>query len=337
MLRSTRLPSQRFLGTLAGFTLMLLFYALFDSPIAHGQNAAPTVKEIYEKALKRNQLIKSLSFEAVVERTDFSGALGKKAPPVMTSRETFAFLDDKRLSKRAPVPGPGGKPEDSSRTHIFNGKTTFMLDPGFVLISDKKAPQCDQESYCLDFLSLALSEEDKARQQVNLSFPLSLNPVPPFPLWSLPYKVLPTMEAVDGQLCYVVDLAGRDRLWVDPQLGFALRQRIKLESPGTDKTPYKSHHYTLSDYTEAAPGVWVPKKVSLVYFRQEMKAGKLVNQPAIEIRIQVESIKINQIDAQFFNPEVRPKTILVNKVGSIIVGGNKPIRLNDIDTGFKPK
>ena len=72
------------------------------------------------------------------------------------------------------------------------------------------------------------------------------------------YALRPLQEQVDGHWCDVVELPGFDRVWLDPKLNYAIRQRMRWNSP---KTPHILSRHTNSDFRETIPGFWIPYHV----------------------------------------------------------------------------
>jgi hypothetical protein len=68
------------------------------------------------------------------------------------------------------------------------------------------------------------------------------------------YRILPTPAEVDGATCWIVEWPDMDRIWVDPERGFAIPRREYHWGRGK---PLKYAHRN-SDYREVKPGLWLP-------------------------------------------------------------------------------
>lgn len=75
-------------------------------------------------------------------------------------------------------------------------------------------------------------------------------------LESEPYRVRGKKEVVEGVGCWVLEVPGRDRIWLDPGHGFAVVKREWLWDDG--KTPM--FRWLNSDFKEVVPGLWWPMR-----------------------------------------------------------------------------
>ncbi len=68
------------------------------------------------------------------------------------------------------------------------------------------------------------------------------------------YRVLAAPEDIEGALCWVAEWPGMDKIWVDPQRGFAITRREFAWGPGKPlKYAHRNH-----DFREVKPGLWLP-------------------------------------------------------------------------------
>jgi hypothetical protein len=71
------------------------------------------------------------------------------------------------------------------------------------------------------------------------------------------FVVRPNSELIDGFSCLVLERAGKDIIWVDPEHGFSVRRRQYFQSPGS--LLFEAHHW---GFEERTPGIWLPGKES---------------------------------------------------------------------------
>lgn len=69
------------------------------------------------------------------------------------------------------------------------------------------------------------------------------------------FRVRPSLEAVDGFLCHVLDRSNKDVIWVDAEHGFGVRRRIYYQAP--DMPLFETR---IGGFEERAPGIWLPNK-----------------------------------------------------------------------------
>ena len=96
--------------------------------------------------------------------------------------------------------------------------------------------------------------------------------------WRLPdlleegnWRIVHEQEALDGAECLVIESSNGDRLWLDPQLGYAVRRWTQTA------IPWDVRYF---DFQQVSDDFYVPHKiVSLDYVPQEASAG--VSGPAL--------------------------------------------------------
>jgi hypothetical protein len=126
------------------------------------------------------------------------------------------------------------------------------------------------------------------------------------------YKVLPTPENVDGELCWVVAWPEMDRFWVDPQRGFAIPRRIYCWAPGKPRR-VEYHH---SDYREVKPGLWLPfTQVEDVYTSPIAdKDQSLWGKVASRCEYRLHSIEFDHVPDSLFEVKLPPGTRVIDTV-----------------------
>lgn len=131
------------------------------------------------------------------------------------------------------------------------------------------------------------------------------------------YRVAPALEQIDGAWCHLVKRPGVDRIWVDGELGFALRRRELYFGEDRPAQTLKSLHYN-RDHFEALPGLWLPKTQVVDYypdpkFESRDVWGKLTNRLTMEAT----TLEFNSLDDDFFALNVPPDTVVIDQVRDI--------------------
>jgi hypothetical protein len=104
-------------------------------------------------------------------------------------------------------------------------------------------------------------------------------------------------ERVDGAWCDVVALAAEDTMWFDPAKNYALRRR-ECRSAGTSVLEAV---FTLSDYREQAPGVWIPWDARRVLY-DVTRTGSDGNSPIFsDAHGRVVRVVVNSLSKEFFD------------------------------------
>jgi hypothetical protein len=127
------------------------------------------------------------------------------------------------------------------------------------------------------------------------------------------YRLLPEPEVIDGATCQVLELSGPDpgsvldRVWVDPQLGYAPRKRLWAPLGETGPGTTRVHH--LRDYRTVQSPVALPWEVeSTALVPDRSQKEKLV--PVMTALLTVERLEVNTVPASAFRPVYAPGTII---------------------------
>jgi hypothetical protein len=112
-------------------------------------------------------------------------------------------------------------------------------------------------------------------------------------------RVRPRREHVDGAWCDVVTLAAEDTMWFDPATNYALRRREGRSAQGGVLEAV----FTLSDYREQAPGVWIPWEARRVLY-DVTRAGPDGDPPIFsDAHGRVVRVAINDLPKELFEFE----------------------------------
>ena len=276
-----------------------------------GKAAAPEAtmrfEEISQAALARIELIESIHVEydeiwkALVDPVP--EGLGVAAPP---QRFVFRSLGQRRfLSQFFIAPkGPDlfnprlivfdGERSADLRFNQYEGKEPVMMSA--FLLQEKVRQVDEHELYCREVLGLLLTDDERSRAAESDRFPHCLgNYAQELKGTSYEPGVLPEQEAVDGAWCHVVEFPGDRKLWVDTELGCALR-KLETYTIGAEEP----HTYMLAeskDFFEAQPGLWVPRD----YVRRV--SAYIPGQPHefhLQLNIKLREISINCVTEDDF-------------------------------------
>jgi hypothetical protein len=123
------------------------------------------------------------------------------------------------------------------------------------------------------------------------------------------YGVLPFQEEQGGALCHVVERPGVDRLWIDPGIGFALRGRLRFAG----QPPALAAGYEMSDFREAAPGIWLPWRVREIVYRGPPRPGGDGPQVEHEVVGSVVRVQVNDVPEELFHFTPPPGTLIQDR------------------------
>jgi hypothetical protein len=123
------------------------------------------------------------------------------------------------------------------------------------------------------------------------------------------YVVLPFQEEHGGALCHVVERPGVDRLWIDPEIGFALRGRLLF----TGQSPRLVTRYELSDFRQAGPGIWVPWRLQRVAYKGVAQQGGEGPQVQHDDLCSVVRVQVNDVPEELFRFTPLPGTLIQDR------------------------
>ena len=115
-------------------------------------------------------------------------------------------------------------------------------------------------------------------------------------------RISAVQEQVDGHWCHVLERPGRDRIWVDPSIGFAVRRREKYEPRSRQIVA----RYELSEYRETEKGIWLPWKIRRTLFNSGQDSDSPGEMVATAV---VEKVVANHVPDSLFRFTPPPGTL----------------------------
>jgi hypothetical protein len=169
----------------------------------------------------------------------------------------FAFKGEKRLNSLVPQ-------KESAKTATgyvlaFNEQHQENYTPQFktATIDDGKQPMLDIDGYSLA-LGIPLADRERATAPTS-SFFL------PYALDVGKWTLRPQLESINGSNCYVLDSPKGQSIWVDPELGFAMRMRqirYVLQDVPVNQWPMDIC-YRYSEFKKCDDETWLPMQISI--------------------------------------------------------------------------
>ncbi len=322
-----------------GVQAMALSALVASASFLKAEEAPPatlTLDQIWKAADERQKSIRNIRVQYDVSWQKFFDTPGTRSIPLdLTSYQVEFALDGERRyleQKYKPSKDPNA-PRYQNEVVIFDGRSTFKLkrDLGaMVLVVPGKERTCEEgELYCNTALQMPYSDRARVDLDGSYFYPHCLRASKPA------YRVLPRQELSDGAWCHVVVLEQplRDKIWVDPQMGCAIRQREQFDkAKGQTIINGRHHHY---DFVKTDADVWVPRKFTCEYFAKAVDPPEFWGKKYLEMSISVHRVSINRVADDVFQPSVLPGTIVVDDKGSYRTSGDKSILLNQLAESAK--
>ncbi len=145
------------------------------------------------------------------------------------------------------------------------------------------------------------------------------------------YRVLQKHEVIQSIECYVIELAGVDRLWFDGDRGILIKRQLFSEG---QERPRLFATIELNDYRRVDPGVWLPFSI-----RRQLHATSEVTV------MDVQRYRTNDVPDELFCFVPPPGTLVYNRdndQGYQVPGGlefleecvNRAQRLNQVSSAY---
>lgn len=150
-------------------------------------------------------------------------------------------------------------------------------------------------------------------------------------VWYLPmaltastmYRVLPTLQEVDGAKCHVVT-SGCDTVWIDSSHGSCIRRRIWFQRPSAVDPAVLLYVYINKDLRQCERGIWLPQKCYRLDFAGPQEPKNTQGELADVHSVVATSIKVNHVPDETFELHFPPGTAvqdLINNKSYIVPHG----------------
>jgi hypothetical protein len=230
--------------------------------------ATASLKDLYDGQMAWRDKIENIevSFAYSLERRrDSARVLAQKrqnrqVPDNYCFEAEIAMKGEKRFTHiRDATPPPvnskikQASPPRGDWVYAFNGaemktfeplRSTGQIHPG------KRDAVDSRHVWYFDSLSWPTGSLAARQRQSAWYLPVALS-------MSSVYRVLPTLQMVDGFPCHVVT-SGPDTFWIDVDHGFCLRRRVWFQMSNLKTTPVLASIYINKDVQEDATQVWLP-------------------------------------------------------------------------------
>ncbi|WP_437192867.1 hypothetical protein [Planctomicrobium sp. SH527] len=115
-------------------------------------------------------------------------------------------------------------------------------------------------------------------------------------------------EVVDDVICLVIERPGVDKIWLDPEKGFALRKReIFFDKSRPRQT--LDRVVLNQDFIEAKPGCWMPQTQVVDFYPDPLyEAEDVWGKLTCRWTIKTDRIEFDKIDDSLFTIEAPPET-----------------------------
>jgi hypothetical protein len=200
------------------------------------------------------------------------------AKPIPHMTYHFAMKGENRFRSQF-LGGKEQTEEDLQQAMIesFNGDEARNYLPGSRrgTVTAEKDRMIDEDGY-LQALGIPLTNRERADTvKSHFLLPTALN------IEDCDWKVRPMLETIDGADCHVLESKYRQAIWVDPQIGCAMRFRESyqfVKNTPKDDWPLQLR-YSFQDYAQLKEDLYLPRLVRIISFMAARQPTNLWNQP----------------------------------------------------------
>ncbi len=297
------------------------------------EKAIHSLKELYEGQMAWRTALENIevSFEYSLRRQiDTARVIAQKrqnhaVPDNFSFEARVAMKGEKRFTHiRETTPGrfatkTAGKPASKPRTrplpefvYAFNGAQMKAFEPTRSLghIHAAKLDSVDSRLvWYFDAISIPTGANAGRQRESAWYVPVAL---------SLPsvYRVLPTLQEVDGFPCHVIT-NGADTIWIDTENGFAMRRRVWFQMRNLSSMPVLAFVYANKDVRQYGDTIWLPHRCYRLDFAGSLEPVNTQGMLTEVHTVTAKTIKINSVSDDVFELDFPPGTnvqdLILNK------------------------
>ena len=117
------------------------------------------------------------------------------------------------------------------------------------------------------------------------------------------WRVVADHERLDGADCLVIESTDKNKLWLDPKAGFAVRRW----TTGNPITTDREYH----DLRHVAGHFWMPQAITLTWFGDNLLPNEYRGKPVMRYRYEMTSFELNEpVPEESFRLAPSPGTIV---------------------------
>ncbi len=241
-----------------------------------------TAKVIAQKQQKRN----------VPDNFGFEAQIAMKGEKRFTHVVIDASPAPDSEAGRVSRPQPISRPEF---VYAYNGAQMKTFEPTRSLgqIHRAKLDSVDsRHMWYFDSISIPTGPGAGRQSQSAWHVPTALS-------LSSAYRVLPTLQLVDGYRCHVVT-SGPDTIWIDTEHGFCMRRRVWFQRSSAKSTPVLAFLYVNRDIRPVADEIWLPYSCYRLDFAGTQEPENTRGQLSEVHAITAKSIQVNSVADDLF-------------------------------------
>jgi hypothetical protein len=129
------------------------------------------------------------------------------------------------------------------------------------------------------------------------------------------YRVLPTLQLVDGFLCHVAT-SGPDTIWIDVAHGSCMRRRVWFQMTNFDRAPVLAFVYVNKDFRQYADDIWLPHQCYRLDFSGTLEPANSQGLLAEVHTVAAKTIHVNSVPDDLFELTFPPGTSVQDLVAN---------------------
>jgi hypothetical protein len=279
------------------------------------EKAKCSLRELYDGQMAWRNALQSVEVEfdySLQRYRDTARVIAQKrqkvaVPDNFSFQATIAMKGEKRFTRtRYTTPPAAGQNAagaisaqqvkgPSEFVYVYNAAKMWSFEPSRSIGHIHRAKVDAVESHHMWYFdSISLPTGRGAAQQAKSAWfvPVAL---------SLPsvYRLLPTLQNVDGFNCHVVT-NGPDTIWIDVDNGFSMRRRVWFQVTGSAQLPVLAFVYVNQDFCRYAERIWLPQKCYRLDFAGAVEPLNTQGLLSEVHTIKAKTINANSVSDDFF-------------------------------------
>jgi hypothetical protein len=280
------------------------------------EKATHSLKELYDGQMAWRTELENIevSFQYSLHRQiDTAHVIAQKrqkhaVPDNFSFEARVAMKGEKRYTHiRETTPGrlattTAGDPARKRRTiplpefvYAFNGTQMKAFEPARSLghIHPAKLDSVDSRlMWYFDSISIPTGAHAARQRESAWYVPVALG---------LPsvYRVIPTLQEVDGFPCHVVT-NGADTIWIDTENGFAMRRRVWFQMRNLTSMPVLADVYVNKDFHQYGDSIWLPHQCYRLDFAGSLEPANTQGMLTDVHTVTAKTINVNNVPDDVF-------------------------------------
>jgi hypothetical protein len=324
-LRTTQRPVGPRAGAAVRWGALLWLLAEFAPPVGAADGPVPGLDEIAAAHTRKRDVVRSLlvRYEVHAQLLVDAADLEKHANMALLpgGKAVTVVFHGKHFSAHIQNRTPDPQVANPDRQVLYDGRVLkevtlkALVDRAAVRVSDDSIAAFFPTTY-LDIACFAFDDPDSPA----LRGKTKRDHIPNM-FADGTFKVRPTLDVVDGTACVVLESPGWQKVWLDPQTGFAVCKREWYDDGGAVRYVIRCR-----DFARLQPELWLPRRVEWITVGKPQLGGGLAGKPLVQDTLEVRALEVNQeAHARLAAGRIEPGSYVLDETITPLDAAGRPL------------